>query len=392
MGPLAGIKIVELAGIGPGPMCAMLLADLGADVIRVDRTQGADLGLRRDPKADLLMRSRRSVAVDLKTADGVETVLRLVDQADGLLEGFRPGVMERLGLGPGVCFRRNPRLVYGRMTGWGQSGPLAHAAGHDINYISLIGALHAIGEADSKPVPPLNLVGDFGGGALYLALGMLAGILEARSSGEGQVVDCAMTDGAASLMTMFFGMFASGAFSDARGTNAIDTGSHFYNVYETRDGKYVSIGSIEGKFYAKLIEKLGLDRTSLPEQMDRAAWPEMKSRLAETFRQKTRDEWCQIMEGTDICFAPVLNMAESISHPHNVQRGTFVNIDGIVQPAPAPRFSRTEAVVKGPPCRSGQHSQEVLSDWGFTEEEVQALIEGGAVVQLDSEKGERDGN
>ncbi len=388
MGPLEGVKIVEMAGIGPGPMCAMLLADLGADVVRVDRTTGADLGLRRDPRADLLMRSRRSVAVDVKTSEGVNTVLRLIEQADGLIEGFRPGVMERLGLGPDICLGRNPKLVYGRMTGWGQDGPLAHAAGHDINYISLIGALHAIGPEGGKPVPPLNLVGDFGGGALYLAFGLLAGMLEARSSGQGQVIDCAMTDGAASLMTMFYGMFASGGFADNRGANAIDTGSHFYNVYETKDGKFVSIGSIEAKFYAELMEKLGLEADSLPRQMDRENWPAQKKHLTELFLQKTRDEWCRIMEGTDICFAPVLGLGESPGHPHNVQRETFVDVAGIIQPAPAPRFSRTAAEISRPPCRPGQHSREVLSEWGFTKEQIQALEADQVITQRTKEQGD----
>jgi alpha-methylacyl-CoA racemase len=380
-GPLSGIRIVEMAGIGPGPMCAMLLADLGADIIRVDRMESANLGLPRDPRTDLLMRSRRSVAIDLKTQMGVDAALKLIEGADALIEGFRPGVMERLGLGPAICLKRNPGLVYGRMTGWGQDGPLAHAAGHDINYISLIGALHAIGRQGEPPVHPLNLVGDFGGGALYLAMGLLAALLNARTSGQGQVIDCAMTDGAASLMTMFYGMHATGRFTDDRGENAIDTGSHYYNVYETADGKYVSIGAIEPKFYAELIDKLGLIKDDLPKQQDSSAWPDLKTKLTSIFRSKTRDEWCEIMEGTDVCFAPVLSLSESFGHAHNKARDTFVEIDGVMQPAPAPRFGRTPAEVSRPPCRPGQHSREALSDWGFTDDEIASLENGHTIAQ-----------
>ena len=380
-GPLSGVRIVEMAGIGPGPMCAMLLADLGADVIRIDRLESANLGLPRDPRADLLMRSRRSIAINLKTQEGVDTALKLIDRADGLIEGFRPGVMERLGIGPTICLKRNPRLVYGRMTGWGQDGPLAHAAGHDINYISLIGALHAIGRQDEAPIHPLNLVGDFGGGALYLAMGLLAALLNANASGKGQIVDCAMTDGAASLMTMFYGMHATGRFTDNRGENAIDTGSHYYNVYETADGKFVSIGSIEPKFYAELLDKIGLKDEELAHQQDQAAWPDLKARLAGIFGTKSRDEWCQIMEGSDVCFAPVLNLRESVSHPHNKARNTFVDVDGITQPAPAPRFSQTPAKISRPPCRPGQHSHEALSDWGFSSEEIESLEGNKTIAQ-----------
>ena len=305
----------------------------------------------------------------------------MIERADALLEGFRPGVMERLGLGPSVCHRINPRLVYGRMTGWGQDGPLASAAGHDINYIALTGALHAIGREGQAPLHPLNLVGDFGGGALYLAFGILAGIIESRASGSGQVVDCAMTDGAASLMTMFYGMLAGGRWREERGTNAIDTGSHFYNVYETKDGKYVSIGSIEPKFYAELIERLGLSGEDLPAQHEATSWPVMKDRFQSVFRTKTRDEWCDVMEGSDVCFAPVLSLEESMRHPHNVARGTFVEMDGITQPGPAPRFSRTPGKLDRPPSIPGQHSEEVLRDWGFDMAEVTALTAGGIVVQ-----------
>jgi len=380
MGPLTGIKVIEMAGIGPGPMCAMLLADLGAEVIRVDRVTPANLGLSRDPRGDLLTRSRKSIAIDLKQPQGIETVLRLTNQADALIEGFRPGVMERLGLGPELCWQTNPRLVYGRMTGWGQDGPLAHAAGHDINYISLVGALNAIGREDEAPLHPLNLVGDFGGGALYLAFGLLAGILEARISGQGQVVDCAMTDGVASLMTMFYGMQAMGRFNDSRGTNAIDTGSHFYNVYETKDGGYVSIGSIETKFYAELLDRLGLADAGLPEQMDASGWPRLKQELSKVFLSKTRQEWCAIMEGSDVCFAPVLNLQESIDHPHNRARQTFVEVDEVVQPGPAPRFSRTPGSIASPPSIPGEHSRQILAAWGFQDAEINAL-EASTVIK-----------
>ena len=307
MGPLSGVKIVEMAGIGPGPLCAMLLADMGADVIRVDRVLASGLGMKRDPRFDLMNRSRRNIAVDVKKPEGRDVVIRLIEQADALIEGFRPGVMERLGLGPDECLSANARLVYGRMTGWGQDGTIAHAAGHDINYIALTGALNAVGSKDGPPVVPLNLFGDFGGGALYLALGIACGIIEARQSGHGQVVDAAMTDGCASLMTMFYGMMANGSWNDARGSNAVDGGSHFYTVYETSDGKYVSIGSIEAKFYAELLERTGLADRDLPAQFDIAQWPQLKTVLADVFKTKTRDEWCDIMEGTDVCFAPVLS-------------------------------------------------------------------------------------
>ena len=386
MGPLDGIKVIEMAGIGPGPMCAMLLADLGAEVIRVDRLTPAKLGLPRDPRGDLLTRSRKSLAVDLKEPQGVETVLRLIDQADAIIEGFRPGVMERLGLGPATCWETNARLVYGRMTGWGQDGPLAHAAGHDINYISLVGALNAIGREGEPPIHPLNLVGDFGGGALYLAFGVLAGILEARNSNQGQVVDCAMTDGVASLMTMFYGMQAMGRFSDNRGTNAIDTGSHFYNVYATKDGGYVSIGSIEAKFYAELLDKLGLADAGLPKQMEASGWPHLKRELSKVFLSKTRDEWCEIMEGSDVCFAPVLNLRESVEHPHNQARETFVEVDGVVQPGPAPRFSRTPGSVASPPSIPGEHSHQVLTEWGFQDAEIKELERAAIIKQNTRER------
>jgi len=382
MGPLAGIKIVELAGIGPVPFCSTLLADLGAEVIRVDRTEDSGLGIRSEgAKFDVLSRSRRSIAVDLKKKDGVEAVLKLIEHADGLLEGFRPGVMERLGLGPDVCLKRNPRLVYGRMTGWGQTGTIQGSAGHDIKYIALAGVLAHIGRAGQPPTPPLNLVGDFGGGAMFLAVGVLAGVLEAKRSGQGQVVDCAMTEGAAYLALPFFGMRASGFWGDARGENMLDSGSHFYDVYETKDGKYVSIGSIEPKFYAELLKLTGLDKETLPEQRDRKGWSETKKRLGAVFRTKTRDEWTAIMENTDVCFAPVLGITEAPSHPHNKARGSFVEIEGVTQPAPAPRFSRTKAEVQRGPSRRGQHTREALAAWGFSKEDIAALESTGAVKQ-----------
>jgi alpha-methylacyl-CoA racemase len=374
VGPLAGIRIIELAGIGPGPFCGMMLSDMGAEVIRVERPAPG----RPAPK-DVLVRNRRSVAVDLKHPQGVETVLRLVEGADALFEGFRPGVTERLGLGPEDCLARNPKLVYGRMTGWGQDGPMAQAAGHDINYIGLSGALHAIGRPGERPVPPLNLVGDFGGGGMLLAYGMVCALLEAQRSGQGQVVDAAMVDGAASLMAMFFSFAAQGGFTDRRGTNLLDGGAHFYDTYETADGRYVCIGSIEPQFYALLVEKAGLDPDTFAPQMDAARWPELKAKLAEVFRTKTRDEWCALMEGTDVCFAPVLSIFEAPEHPHNAARGTFVDVDGITQPAPAPRFSRTAAEIRGAAPAAGADSVSVLADFGFGADEIEALRAAGAI-------------
>ncbi len=379
-GPLAGTKVVEIAGIGPGPFCAMMLADMGADVIRVDRAQNVSGGDPSAPPSDVLMRGRRSIGVDLKNPDGVETVLSLIEAADALIEGFRPGVMERLGLGPDAALARNPRLVYGRMTGWGQEGPYAPTAGHDINYIALAGALEPIGRKGGPPVPPLNLVGDFGGGGMLLAFGVAAGLVHAQRTGEGQVVDAAMVDGAAILMTMFHAFRAMGIWEDARGTNLLDTGAHFYDVYETADGKHVSIGSIEPQFYAELLQHTGLEGEELPWQMDRAQWGAMKDRLGEIFRSKTRDEWCSIMEGTDVCFAPVLSLGEAPEHPHNVHRNTFVELEGVVQPAPAPRFSRTEVSVQRPPAHAGQHTDEILTDWGFDVDRIAKLRDAGAVA------------
>jgi alpha-methylacyl-CoA racemase len=376
-GPLDGVKIVEFAGIGPGPFCGMLLSDLGADVVRIDRVGGPRGGSR--PAADrfsVTQRGRRSIALDLKTPAAIETCLKLMDRADAAFEGFRPGVMERLGLGPDLALARNPRLVYGRMTGWGQTGPLAHAAGHDINYIALSGALHAIGVKD-KPVPPLNLVGDFGGGALYLAFGLLAGVISARTTGKGQVVDVAMTDGAASLLSMFYGLKGVGMWSNDRRDNLLDGGAHFYDTYECADGKWVAIGSIEPQFYALLREKVGLDDPAFDTQMDRRTWGDLKEKLGQVLKTKTRDEWCAVMEGTDVCFAPVLDLDEAPRHPHNVARKAFVEIDGVVQPAPAPRFSKTPGEVQGPPPAPGADTEAALSDWGFSTAEVKALLDAG---------------
>src|SRR5579872_6664467 len=351
-GPLSGLKIVEFAGIGPGPFCGMLLSDLGADVVRIDRK-----GPGRGSKFDVTSRGRRSVALDLKTPEAVEACLTLMERADAVFEGFRPGVMERLGLGPEVALKRNPKLVFGRMTGWGQSGPLSQAAGHDINYIAISGALGAIGPA-ARPSPPLNLVGDFGGGALYLAFGLLAGVIHARASGQGQVVDCAMTDGAASLMAMFYGMTASGAWREGRAANLLDGGAHFYDVYKTKDARWIALGSIEPQFYALLLEKAGLSDPQFKLQMSRDDWPALKAKLTEVIAQKTRDEWEQIMGGSDVCFAPVLGLSETAAHPHNAARQTFVEIEGVVQPAPAPRFSATPGKIQSPPPAIGARSEE----------------------------------
>jgi alpha-methylacyl-CoA racemase len=373
-GPLSGVKIVEFGGIGPGPFCGMLLADMGADVVRIDRK-----GQRGGSKYDLSSRGKRSIALDLKKPEAVETALRLIEKADILQEGFRPGVMERLGLGPDVCLKRNPKLVYGRMTGWGQTGPLALAAGHDINYISLTGALHAIGRPGEKPVPPLNLVGDFGGGALYLAMGMLAALVEANRSGKGQVVDAAMTDGATSLMAMFYGFTASGMWQEPHGTNMLDGGAHFYDTYETKDGKWISIGSIEPQFYAILREKAGLADAAWDAQMDRSKWPDLKKKIEAVFKTRTRDEWCAIMEGTDICFAPVLSISEAKDHPHNKARATIVEIDGVAQPNVAPRFSRTESKIQGPAPQIGENNVEILKGWGFSDGEIDGLKKAEAI-------------
>lgn len=377
MGPLNGFKIIELAGIGPGPFCGMMLADMGAEVIRVERIAAAKA--TEAPK-DVLTRNRRSIAVDLKSPEGVEAVLRLIEKADGLIEGFRPGVTERLGLGPEDCQARNPRLVYGRMTGWGQDGPMAQAAGHDINYISLAGALHAIGRPGERPVPPLNLVGDFGGGGMLLAYGMVCGLLEATKSLQGQVIDAAMVDGTAALMAMFYSFSASGGFNTERGTNLLDGGAHFYDTYETSDAQYVSIGSIEPQFYALLMEKAGLDVNYFQPQMDRGRWGELKAKLTEVFLTKSQAEWCEIMEGSDVCFAPVLNLIDAAEHPHNKARQSYKVVGDMLQQAPAPRFSRTPAGDIEAPRVPGEDTTAVLADFGLSAEEIADLAARGIVA------------
>lgn len=370
MGPLNGVKIIEVGGIGPGPFCGMMLSDMGADIIRVERKGGLSLS---ESKYDLLTRNRRSISINLRNPQGVHTLLRMLEQVDALQEGFRPGVMEKLGIGPDVCLKRNPRLVYGRMTGWGQEGPLARAAGHDINYIALSGTLHTIGRKGQKPVPPLNLVGDFGGGGMLLAFGMVCALYETRKSGIGQVVDAAMTDGSATLMTMIYGLKAAGLWTDKPGSNLLDTGAHFYDTYETADHKFIAIGSIEPQFYELLLKLAEIDDPDFQNQLDFAQWPQLKEKLSIVFKTKTREAWCEIMEGSDVCFAPVLSMSEAPEHPHNKRRKTFIKNEGVLQPAPAPRFSRTEPEIKGPPPTPGQDTENVLTDFGFTEQEIETL-------------------
>ena len=376
MGPLKGVKIVELAGIGPGPMCAMLLADLGATVLRVDRKEQVDLGTPRPLEFNLLLRNRKSIALDLKQRAAVDLLLDLVGKADALIEGFRPGVTERLGLGPTECLGRNPKLVYGRMTGWGQAGPLAHAAGHDLNYIALTGALHAIGRRGAPPTPPLNLLGDYAGGSLYLAMGMLAAIIEARESAQGQVVDAAIVDGTASLMTSAFGMHGAGLFTLERGTNSLDSGAHYYDVYECADGEWISLAPIEERFYAELLRIVGISPEEIGKQRDRKNWAHGKEVFARAFRTKTRDEWCKLLEGTDACFAPVLSMAEAPHHGHLAARGTLIEVGGITQPAPAPRFSRTPPDQPTPP--EAPDPDRALEGW-LAPDEIRALKRSGAL-------------
>ena len=370
MGPLNGVKIIEVGGIGPGPFCGMMLSDMGAEIVRVERKGGLSLS---DPKYDLLTRNRKSISINLRTPEGVQTLLRMLEQVDALQEGFRPGVMEKLGLGPDVCLKINPRLVYGRMTGWGQEGPLARAAGHDINYIALSGALHTIGRKDQKPVPPLNLVGDFGGGGMLLAFGMICALYEARNSGRGQVVDAAMTDGSAALMTMIYGLKAAGLWTDKPGTNLLDTGAHFYDTYETADNKFIAIGAIEPQFYELLLKLGEIEDPDFQNQLDFAQWPQLKEKISQVFKTKTREAWCEIMEGSDVCFSPVLSLSEAPGHPHNQQRKTFVENDGVLQPAPAPRFSRTAPEIKSPPPIPGQDTETVLAEFGFTTQEIESL-------------------
>ena len=377
MGPLNGVRIVEMSAIGPGPFAGMMLADMGADIIRIERP-GSTMRFP-DPRFDVMQRGRRSVTLDIKNPAGAAAALELVGRADALIEGFRPGVMESLGLGPETCLQRNPRLVYGRITGWGQDGPLARAAGHDINYIALAGALHAIGRRGERPVAPLNLVGDFGGGGMLLSLGIVAALFEAQRSGHGQVVDAAMVDGVASLMSLMYGFLASGLWVDERGVNLLDTGAHFYDTYETADGKWVAVGPVEPHFYRILLELAGIDDPDFESQFDRDRWPELHEKLAAVFKARTRDRWCEIMEGSDACFAPVLSLSEAPEHPHNVARGTFVEVEGVRQPAPAPRFSRTPGEVAGPPPKPGADTESALADWGFSSEDISALEEAGAI-------------
>ncbi|MCG7207418.1 CaiB/BaiF CoA transferase family protein [Streptomyces arenae] len=375
-GPLAGLRVVELAGIGPGPFAAMLLADMGADVLRIERPEGSPSGV--PPLQDVLRRSRRSVALDLRSPDGARAALDLAARADILIEGFRPGVTERLGLGPEDCWKHNPRLVYGRMTGWGQEGPLASMAGHDIGYIALTGALHAMGRRGEAPAIPLNLVGDFGGGSLYLVIGVLAAVFEAQRSGRGQVVDAAIVDGAASLTGLMHGMLAAGLWRDERGVNMLDGGMPWYDTYETADGQWMAVGAIEPQFYAQFMTLLGLD----PDETQRAdprTWTELRKQIAAAFAQRARDEWTKVFEGTDACVAPVLSLAEAAGHPHLAARGTFTEVGGVTQPAPAPRFSRTPSAVRCPPARPGEHTRAALSEWGV--EDVEALIDTGVAVQ-----------
>ncbi len=377
MGPLSGVKVLEFAGLGPAPFCAMLFADMGAEVLRIDRKGQGDLFSQPH---DVLARGRRSAGLDLKRPEGLAAALRLVAAADVLIEGFRPGVMERLGLGPDVCLARRPRLVYGRMTGWGQFGPLAKAAGHDINYIALSGALHSVGTPDSGPLPPINLAGDFGGGGMVLAFGIVCALIEAGRSGQGQVVDAAMTDGSALLMAMTYSLKGNGLWSGGRGENLLDGGAPFYRTYRCADGKWVALGPLEPQFYALFREKCGLvDDPDFADQADRSRWPAMRRRLEELFRCRPRDEWCGLLEGSDACFAPVLDLDEAPLHPHNQARGTFVTRDGVVQPAPAPRLSRTPGEVGGPPPAPGQHTEEALADWGFSLQDITDLKAAEAI-------------
>ena len=381
MGPLSGVRIIEMAGIGPGPMAAMMLSDMGALVLRIERQADSGLGIRRPEKYDLLLRGRKALALDLKNKASIDVVLGLIEKSDGLIEGFRPGVMERLGLGPDVCLKRNPKLVFGRMTGWGQEGPLSQAAGHDLNYIALTGALNAIGRKGQLPTPPLNLLGDFAGGAAYLAFGMVCALLEAQRSGKGQVVDAAIVDGTAHLMTSIFGTYGAGLIGLERGTNFTDSGAFFYDVYVCADGQMISIAPIEGKFFKELLERLGIDPAEMPPQFERSQWEAGRSVLAKAFKSKSRDEWCAILEGTDVCFAPVLTMEEAPRHQHMAARNVFIDVDGVVQPAPAPRFSRSVPAQPSPPRKAQNTSlAEALDGW-MTEQEIDALRSAGLTIQ-----------
>jgi len=375
MGPLAGIKIVEMAAIGPVPFCAMMLSDMGAEVIRIDRLNQKGTGHH----ANVLFRGRKSIAIDLKNPMGVETALTLIDEADVVIEGFRPGVMERLGLGPEVCMNRNQKIIYGRMTGWGQEGPLSQAAGHDINYISIAGALGSMGYPDRPPTPPLNLIGDFGGGAMYLLSGVLAALVERNTSGIGQIIDAAMTDGTASLLSGFFGMMEMDMWTTNRYKNRLDGGAFYYGSYECKDGKHISIGSLEPQFYSLLLEKCEITDPSFNEQLDQKSWPEKREKMEAVFKTKTRDEWSEIMEGTDVCFAPILNLEEAPDHPHNKSRKTYVDFEGVTQPAPAPRFSRTQGSIQSSAALIGANTNEILNSWGFSDDKVENLKKGGVI-------------
>jgi alpha-methylacyl-CoA racemase len=380
-GPLAGYRILEVAGIGPGPFCAMMLADMGAEIVRIDRASGRTRSLEMDVGRDVSARGRSSLALDLKHPAAVSAVLRLCERADGLIEGFRPGVMERLGLGPEPCMAANPRLVYGRMTGWGQTGPLAQEAGHDVNYLALSGILHMLGRADERPLPPLNLVADMGGGGLMLAFGMACALLERVRSGRGQVVDAAMAEGAALLATSVFAQKATGWWRAERGSNLLDSGAHFYEVYVTRDDKYMAVGAIEPQFYARLLQGLGLDPQGLPPQMERSAWPTMKQRFAEVFRARTRDEWTAVFAASDACVSPVLTPEEAVHHPQALARQSFRHSQGVLHPSAAPRFSRSTTGADGAPPLPGEQSTAVLESFGFSAEEIAQLCECGAVRQ-----------
>jgi len=366
MGPLKDIKVIEMAGIGPAPFCGMILADMGAEVISVERITAAGRG----SSADIASRGKKSIAVDIRKPEGQEIIKKLIDSADVLIEGFRPGVMEKNNLGPDALLNINPKLIYGRMTGWGQTGPLANAAGHDINYIALSGVLGAIGKKESPPPPPLNLIGDFGGGGMLLALGVCAALNTVNKEGKGQVIDAAMTEGSALLMSMMYGMLSSGIWTDSRDSNLLDGAAHFYGCYECKDGKFVSIGSIEPQFYALLREKMNIDEDIFDNQMDKTSWSALRENLEIRFKEKTRDEWCEIMEGTDICFAPVLSMNEAIKHDHNVERNSFFNLDNVIQPSPAPKFSYSKSKVSHPPVKVGTHTKEIMSSLGLDEEVI----------------------
>jgi alpha-methylacyl-CoA racemase len=373
-GPLAGIRIVEMAGIGPGPFAGMMLADHGAEVIRVCRPDS-----EWNP-TDILLRSRQSIMLDMKKPSAVEVARRLIASADGLIEGYRPGVMERMGLGPDRLLKDTPNLVYGRMTGWGQTGSFSHAAGHDINYVALSGALHAFGRAGEKPTPPINMVGDFGGGGMMLAFGMVSALLHAAKTGEGQVIDCAMTEGASLLMSMIWGFHAAGQWSEKRGTNMLDSGAYFYDTYETSDGKFISVGAIEPQFYRELCQRLEITDSDFDAQHDRTRWIRLREKMAAIIRRRSRDEWCRLLEGTNACFAPVLSMSEAPLHPHNVERQAFTTIDGVVQPAPAPRYSSTQTIPPESPPKPGADTLSVLRGVGYPDEELEQLRSSGAIL------------